>query len=367
MELKFIDGLNSQPEVKAYAAPLGCPTRKDPCWSSVKQKVNQEAFLLKLKSVNNLPDISIPPEGIHNIISGTVNLINYILQRVATQPVTTLLFLDKSAREGAHVFRVLWDELRRNGKIDDIDRPNIRFVNIGREDDGKYSSYAAARLFSAQYRDIDFQDDGVLIVDEIIETGASANKTMSHILSTFGSQSVAIAQFAEIPDFYIPGANFNGMWDCEPTDQLQTYFSSVPEDALVFLSYVCNNMYSSEYYNSTLNVVKNQPPSAALQGIVDFFIAHSIAKTVAFSDFFTRYSELFTEIGFDNQQAQTVFDALGEITFFIKKEMIFDYFKSIGGFMVLNVPKINDRKQSLYFRKYMTLVAESVVDHITVS
>ena len=66
-----------------------------------------------------------------DLAEGTINLINLSIQQKAD----TVMFMDKSARPAAYLFRKTWQLC-----FPQSDMPEIRFVNIGKEGGEKYES-----------------------------------------------------------------------------------------------------------------------------------------------------------------------------------------------------------------------------------
>jgi len=158
------------------------------------------------------------PESIENLMSGTVNLINTIIENNRQgKPIDTMLFLDKSARNGAYVLRLLWQELQNRGEIPEgVVFPKTRFMNIGRFDDGKHHNIAPLELLKVKYKKNDFEGGRVVVVDEYVATGGSLRRALKTIEDTFGTVPVGLAQFEKLPSWYgSKGMGLLGVTDLE--------------------------------------------------------------------------------------------------------------------------------------------------------
>jgi pyrimidine operon attenuation protein/uracil phosphoribosyltransferase len=145
------------------------------------------------------------PEQIHSLINGTLNLINEVITRQNNdEPVETLVFLDKSARNGYYLFNEMWGAFAKSGEIStDIKKPKIRFLDIGRFNDDKFTNEQSLSLLKEKIKEEDYANEkGILIIDEYFETGKSAKKALGTIKELFGHNSDAMSQFDIPPSWH---------------------------------------------------------------------------------------------------------------------------------------------------------------------
>lgn len=162
----------------------------------LKKETNDEAI------ISEILELTIH-RRIKELIEGTVNLINAVIEKSSTKhPVKTMVFLDKSARNGAFLFSVMWRELEKIKAIPNIPKPEIRFMNIGKHSNNKHSSGAALALLGSVFNKEDFPDGGVLVVDDYIESGDSAKRAMKTLLDEYNIHVNAISQFHDISPWY---------------------------------------------------------------------------------------------------------------------------------------------------------------------
>ncbi|NMB70373.1 hypothetical protein GYA27_04205 [candidate division WWE3 bacterium] len=183
------------------------PMNDQQAYRDVRDMVVNEAEEI-IKSTNdsdliiNIEQI-IAYDEIQNMMEGTTNLINTIIEKEkAGTPVKTMVFLDKSARTGAYIFNTLWNELELVGDLSSTQKPEIRFMNIGRTDIEKHGAKASLALLKDRFRDSQFPDGGVLIVDEYVESGGSIRRALKTIEDEFEIKPDAVAQFKGLPKWY---------------------------------------------------------------------------------------------------------------------------------------------------------------------
>lgn len=150
------------------------------------------------------------PKVVEEMLEGSMNLVNTVIERNNSgQPVDTLLFLDKSARNAAYLYTTLWRELESRGEIPTgLQRPEVRFMDIGQPvvkgvEDDKYTNNAAIFFLKKKYHHEDFTNMRVLVVDEFVSSGDSVKKAMASIEEIYsGSNTTGIAQFDKKPEWY---------------------------------------------------------------------------------------------------------------------------------------------------------------------
>jgi len=132
---------------------------------------------------------------------GTVRLINFVISEAqAGQPISTLVFLDKSARPAAYLFRLVWaglkhEDLKQKGLIS-VPQPQIKFMDSGRAKSHKFrSTLSRSQALQTQTLTKMKLKGRVVVVDEFMESGESARNAL-RVLSQFRQLDLsAVSQF----------------------------------------------------------------------------------------------------------------------------------------------------------------------------
>lgn len=78
-----------------------------------------------------------------------------------------VVFLDKTARNAAYIFRLVWAKLEQQGEIPEgVKMPKIRFINVGTEESLEHKENLVRERLKETYREEDFVEGRVVIVDE---------------------------------------------------------------------------------------------------------------------------------------------------------------------------------------------------------
>jgi hypothetical protein len=181
--------------------PLIAPRRDDPIWKDIDEKL--EVFLQEKIAQNSSYDRIRFNENSLNIITGATNLINFILTNQDHNPIKTLVFLDKSARLAAHVFRVLWSTLEKQGKLpSEAKMPRIKFINVGLGENHKHEAPRSLDLAAEVFPKRDIEGEGVLIIDEIVDSGGSLRRAMKSLEDKYSAKPQGMANFISLPGWY---------------------------------------------------------------------------------------------------------------------------------------------------------------------
>ena len=201
-ELEYVPQLDEPIHVKP--ADLGWVDLRDDVEEQFKAFLDRNCLVL---------------ESTYNLMSGTCHLINTLIQRhTEGKPVDTIIFMDKAARLAAHLFNVTWAliEQRQTDTADfPVKKPQIRFINSGREPTNKFGHTATQEQLRSLYRAEDFTGN-VMIVDEYVQSGSSLRKTWRALTaSSYAPKDmVGMAQFAHLPEWYM-NDNVKGVKDPE--------------------------------------------------------------------------------------------------------------------------------------------------------
>ncbi len=162
-------------------------------------------FKVSSEGVSGHLEAALENGNLSDLVTATTQLVNKVLEESLTgDPITSLVFLDKSARNGAFLFYTMWDGLQQRGEIPQgVARPDIRYMNVGRFHDEKHSSQGPVALFKDQFTLIpEGMSPHVLVVDEYIESGGTARRAQKLLMDAFGIKADAISMFSTVPIWY---------------------------------------------------------------------------------------------------------------------------------------------------------------------
>lgn len=191
---------------------------------------------------NSIPDLPTYPvfsENLSNIVPGVVNLINRVLlsydsnSDADSEPksIKTLLFLDRSARPASFLFRVVWDELKKQGKIAaDVEKPRIRFINAGLGESSKHNSTRSLTLLREAFSEREMNDGSVLAVDEFVSSGGSVRRASKTIYDLYGITVPAVANFSSLPRWYSQPKHVKGVEDQLFSEEFVDAIDHLPEN-----------------------------------------------------------------------------------------------------------------------------------------
>lgn len=174
-----------------------------------------------------------------SIFNGSVNLVNEVLeQNKKGNDIRALLFLDKSARNGAYLFRLFWKELKDRGEVPSkMELPEIRFINIGRDEGEKLRSRSARALLKETFNEINVGRK-VIVVDEFADTGNSLKRAMELVRSLYEVETKGFQMFNMCPHWYGRHCMVLGVRDLNLDKNLRKKFNDLsPEISLKLLGY----------------------------------------------------------------------------------------------------------------------------------
>jgi len=203
MSYFFFENLKNPSELLSILPGQTTPltmTGKD---SDYKRLDAELAYLYGTKSVV-IP--SVFEESTVHLVPGILNLINYlIIKQTQNETIQTLLFLDKSARLAAFLFRksVIESNLLAQKKGHDLSylkKIQLRFISPHL--DSSLTPVALTAL-KKRYRQDDF-NGRVLIVDEFINSGGAAIRASQLLLlgEYTPTHLTAISNFETLPRWY---------------------------------------------------------------------------------------------------------------------------------------------------------------------
>lgn len=275
-------------------------------------------------------------ETSRNLISGLVQLINFLIEKKKSkEEVQTLVFLDKSARNGAYMLYVAWDifakSLEKQNPSLMPKKPNIRFLNVGRSEDAKHNDESANQQLSRIYSRNDFLGH-VLIIDEIISTGGSIRAAGESLLSAgYNPSSLeGIANFSSIPDWY-SNSNVKGITDVG-------YISQSTRDTMA-------NMDEGDR-EQIIQVIRQIGWQELVNVCVDTLDFRSLVKSMSIR----RRNNIRIAIDLIRRYASQAL---------VSNEQVIRYLASSGGFLGLSPNKESKQLTSLYRTMLKRMIRES--------
>ncbi len=339
--------------------PLFCPNKNDLIWSSIPT-----IDYPSLKFGNTVETIE--KESVWMLVDGVANLCNYIINcQNQGDPVDTLVFLDRSARPGAYLFRLVWNELSQTHKIPtSVKRPRIKFMNLGKDgfnlrynevfsENYENSTHISLlhSLFAQLYPREDFNDKKVLIVDESFESGDTAKLAMKLISEVFRASVSGLALFRNFPSWYDhDGSKGVTNYDHEFTQSQWNFFHAIDGKLLIFFKKLFS-IRSIADKNAT---------------IVEFF-RECLATDQQWNalKMVDTYSDRFQ---MSADEINTLRNFIKATDFFYTHENILalgNFIKSVGTLLSKRMTDKMSRLESLRVRKTLKEIAKQSAKHIT--
>lgn len=331
---EYIPGYKEKMLLRKETRPLFVPDEESNVWAEIENQVIE----FSQENESQFPDHErvVFYENIFNLISGTINLINFVLLSCdSKKPIETIVFLDKSARLAAHIFRVLWSTLKNQDKIpDEVNIPAIKFVNVGLHEDYKHNKKRPLDLLIKALPNANFNKKNVLVTDEVVDSGGSLRRAMKLFGDNYRSEVQGIANFNLIPGWYYDD-DVKGTKDAEIREITYQYLEELPQDIFDLLN----------------DIFKRDLSGANLLGFLkDIYSTH-------FQEFISKYSR------YANVEVLSKTHECFRSNSSSTPNSIVEYFKSFGGFLTLRPSSLN-LKQSMRYRQYLTEMVRKASSHI---
>jgi len=254
-----IEGLNPGDIVERSAfSHIKVPQENDSIWTVIETQLS-----LFTKRYHNIftPEAgravtrTCSKESTHYLISGTTNLINTIIDRhCAGNDTETLLFMDKSARNGAFLFDILWKAYSKLHLIPEIKKPTIRFLNISGYDYEKHKSPASLALLKQKLHQKDFSH-GVLVVDEFVCSGDSLKLAVKVIDDLFNSHPDGVQQFEYCPHWYGKSGLLGVTDSFDQYDETFEKIGQLPTDQILNINTIINTIGEDQFGDLTKRII----------------------------------------------------------------------------------------------------------------
>lgn len=350
-EFKFIESGYSDPIIKTKAPEfINIPPREhneNDIENRVSKTVKKQ-FLPEDKPPAIKDEIVkiTNPDSVENLMGGCVNLVNILIARHKDEePVNTLLFLDKSARNGAYIFRLVWHELEQRGELPDgINMPNIRFMDVGQNNDRKYHFPGPKEILKAKYKKNDFENQRVLVVDEYIYSGDSLRSGLKVIEDIYGVKPAGLSLFSRLPLWYGKDNGILGVTDLETKDEsyqrVEDTLDRLSPDKIIGLYEATTKTEKSDFLNTMSKVI-------SLSGFSDFgFIYQTVRRDTNTKLQINDIKSLYKSVK-------------GTLLLSKDSQNIWQYIDSAGGFISRRLNTKQKNENNILYRKTLKAIVSS--------
>lgn len=288
------------------------------------------------QEVEHYRDLLYEPARVEVLMRGTMHLIDTIIQQARKgERIDTLVFLDKSARFGGYLLNQCWSELTKRKEIpNEIKLPTIRYVNIGRFDDEKHETSIALQLLNTVWKQFDFEQKNVFIVDEIVASGGSLRLALKTFQEVFGVVATGIAQFKQCPIWY--GAeNMLGVEDRHIDWYVEDGLKRLNEHESGLLCKLAKATTKDEFSELIVKILtlhKQYVSSIA----ATYYINNQLNLSLSPADFKT-ICAIMNKCNLETTEF----------------ESIWEYVHTAGGFIISRTDEISDRANHAYFRQLL--------------
>lgn len=186
-----------------YAIWEGLSPEDRDYFDSLYEHRNQFCMLTGLhfdSRLENFEDV-FEPQTFNGHMESAIILINHIRHLQDEAGLEQLVFLDRSARLGAHMLRRVWDNLQARGEIDpSMKLPKSTFINVGRSNSRDDDFEQIVRFFGDAFTEAT-DAKTILVVDDYSSTGGSIRTAMD-MYAQAGRMVFGTAQFNELTPWY---------------------------------------------------------------------------------------------------------------------------------------------------------------------
>ena len=246
--------------------PIGCPGKDDTAWIEVQTKTLEvyETLLSDLKEkgleVGDIKD-ALPKNyrkvdyfvaDYHAHVSQVLQVINKVLLSVGTEEqINTIVFLDKSGRIVAHLFKSMWNDLVNMGLINRSDKcPKIRFLNDG------YDNWQKRKRISSMHV-IDYIKriagrSSVLIVDEVISSGTTIRSALDNFEIAGVNILGGMSAYHFTPQWYGENDGVKGVDDVPIQEETYDAFEKLSEREFIFFKDIINRLRESNLFEEII-------------------------------------------------------------------------------------------------------------------
>jgi hypoxanthine phosphoribosyltransferase len=318
------------------------------------------------------------------LIKGTFKLIEKVVEAGRNgEPYDSVVFLDKSARPGAYLYREMIDMLTEKGYIEkNIKLPNVKFMDVGKVGEERKIKSEITSEYAREKMSPKFIGKKVLIVDEFRDSGVTLSNALGEFKSVYGNHIKdlkldSIYQFSEngvAPFWYRDSSTKSLVRDADILGFLNAVDEALKNNSEDPLNKYTHN-YS--YKDENGNEVKKSMDYYLNANLKDIRSYRSLSEKLSKEVFVSLFDKV--EKGSDYQDLEDIIEKSSplvdvELT---KKELeavlksrdiniipgsLYDYFKYAGGRFA--APYHGDRESGLELREMLKTLTELVEERI---
>ncbi|MBP7786012.1 hypothetical protein KA062_02015 [Patescibacteria group bacterium] len=312
------------------------------------------------------------------LIKGTLRLIQKVMD--ADPPYDSIVFLDKSARPGAQIYRMMIAMLKDKGFIkQDIDFPEIKFMDVGKQnEDKKIKSDYTKEMFRNIVKP-EYIGSNILIVDEFKDTGVTLSGAATELKSIFEGYSEkplkidTYYQFSEssgiAPFYYRDSYKLSGVRDAEMSFYLRGIDRALDEND--------ENILRNYRVETVIDGIRRVEYVDLNTSLDELEALKTLAEKVHTREIYCRLFNWHNDGNISLDEAKKIIQSklpnldVNEIEDELKvvlqtkirvqPESLFDYFRCAGG--RLAAPVI-DKRQFIIFRKMLNRLLQNVEERL---
>lgn len=312
------------------------------------------------------------------LIKGTLRLIQKVMD--ADPPYDSIVFLDKSARPGAQIYRMMIAMLKDKGFIkQDIDFPEIKFMDVGKQnEDKKIKSDYTKEMFRNIVKP-EYIGSNILIVDEFKDTGVTLSGAATELKSIFEGYSEkplkidTYYQFSEssgiAPFYYRDSYKLSGVRDAEMSlyvRGIDTALNNNDEEILhrYRVEQVVDGIKRVEYIDLNTSLYELKALKTLVEKIHTREIYCQLFNWHNDGNISLDEAKKIIQSKLPNLDVNEIEDELKVVLqtkIRVQPESLFDYFRYAGG--RLAAPVI-DKRQFIIFRKMLNRLLQNVEERL---
>lgn len=314
------------------------------------------------------------------MIPGSLKLIEKVMEAAESEdPYDVLVFLDKSARPSAYLYRRLWTHLQEKGLIDkSTERPRSQFMDIGKgdtiwKDDAPLDNDHVREVIKPEYVTPRGSESKVLIVDEFKESGRTLNRAKTIFEDIYGVEPETTYQFAEqqAPMWY-KSTSQKLVEDAQISERAHTLLSATDED-LEKRGFAPTDRESLKY------LARHLPREAFINlyehRLDDFFDMDDEGKESKESELEAEIQEFVIEKqSYDPSNTESDFEEelqnireniqrIAKSNLVIDPESVYDYYNAAAGHLSV-ARRDHHRESGVELRKMLNKVAELTTEEL---
>jgi|GEM_PF-5550556 len=344
-------------DISQQFLPIGCPEKSSNIWEEVHKKTLElyrsllqdfEERGLEVENIEkNIPGIdSYSKRDLYEHVAYILKIVDKVLESIgAEDQINTIFFIDKSGRIVAHLFKAMWNDLRKNGLIEkSITCPRIKFLNDGNDYSGQCN--ATARGEAAGYIKRVADKKGILVVDEVITSG----RTVDSVLRVFQQAEVntlgAMSAYPFTPLWYSAKEGQKGVQGVSISNATFEAFDKLPPEDFLFLRKIIYFLIESGVFSEVMTLLIQVHPDRVEQ-INNLLSQKSVSLS---AEEIRRVAKIISNVKFQIMDMAPV-GRMESIAYAVNQ--FFLYFKYHAGFLVQPLKLAKERRTGYLYRRVL--------------